>query len=71
MGKWEILNKFLNDYEITNNSDDRIQSKEIEDWLKVNSSKVSMTKFGLEMKKYVTINKFDTSNIDYNLRLFG
>lgn len=54
-----VINKFLNDYEITNNADDYILSKEIEDWLKVNSSKVSMTKFGLEMKKYATINKFD------------
>lgn len=54
-----VINKFLNDYEITNNADDRIPSKEIEDWLKMNSSKVSMTKFGLEMKKYVTINKLN------------
>lgn len=54
-----IINKFLNDYELTNDETDYVESKQIEGWIKMNSEKVSMTKFGLEMKKYATIKKLN------------
>lgn len=54
-----VVNKFLNDYELTNDETDYVESKQIEGWIKMNSEKVSMTKFGLEMKKYATIKKLN------------
>jgi hypothetical protein len=54
-GNKSIIELFLNDYEITNNEDDFIKSNDIEEWLK--PLKISITKFGMEMNKYININQ--------------
>lgn len=57
-----IIDAFLNDYEITNNEDDFIKSDDITKWLKISKKLVTLTKFGLEMNKYCKINKFENIN---------
>ena len=53
-----IISSFISDFaEITNNSNDYIESKDIEFWLKHGGFKVSTTKFGLEMNKYAKLHK--------------
>jgi len=54
-----IIDAFLNDYEITNNEDDFIKSDDIGKWLKTSRRLVTPTKFGLEMNKYCKIKKFE------------
>ena len=50
----DIIKKFLNDFTITNNENDLVRSSEIEEWLK--GTQISMTKFGRELNKYVSLN---------------
>ena len=52
-----IIDKFKNDFEITQNEEDFVRSKDIEKWLGDGKFKVSITKFSLEMNKYINISK--------------
>ena len=52
------INKFLEDYEISNDINDYTPSKDIEMWLKTENISISMTKFTMELKKYCSIHKF-------------
>lgn len=46
------IEKFLQNFEITNIESDFVQSKYIEEWIKENNLGITMTKFGMELKKY-------------------
>ena len=53
-----IIHSFISNFgEITNNPAHYIESKDIQKWLKDGDYKVSATKFGLEMNKYLKMNK--------------
>ena len=53
-----IIHSFLSNFgEITNDPTHYIESKDIQKWLKDEKYKVSATKFGLEMNKYLKTNK--------------
>ena len=53
-------NLFENDFfQLTNNLEDFLPSKEIEEWLKQNHRGVSMAKFGVDMKKHCRIKKYE------------
>ena len=63
VGEWAeniSVNKFLEIYEITNNTEHYIRSSEIEEWVTKDSKiNISPTKFIMELKKYCKIKKFD------------
>lgn len=50
-----VIDKFLQDYEITGNDKDFIPSSEIENWIANNKLLISMSKFGYEIKKYAQL----------------
>ncbi len=52
------INKFLEEYEITDNVAHYTVSKEIEMWLKEANITISMTKFSMELKKYCKIKQY-------------
>ena len=55
-----FLSTFLKDFELTgNDAEDKIKSSEIEDWIKAKKLGISMMKFGLEMKKFLKVNKIE------------
>jgi len=54
-----IIDRFKVDFEITNDENDFVKSNDIEKWLKDGKFKVSMTKFGLDLNKYVKINNLE------------
>lgn len=54
-----IIDCFQDEFEITNCSDDFVTSAEIEKWLTDGKYHVTGTKFGLEMKKYITVKKLE------------
>lgn len=54
-----IISLFKEDFEITDNEDDYVMSSDIEKWLADKKCKISMTKFGLELNKYVKLNKLE------------
>jgi hypothetical protein len=54
-----VIETFKNDYEITNNENDWVVSKAIEDWITEHKLGITMKKFGMEMRKYSTIHKLD------------
>jgi phage/plasmid-associated DNA primase len=60
-----IIAKFLEKYEITDNKDDFVKSSEIENWTVVNKD-ISYRKFCQELKKYCTIHKH--SNVEIKQR---
>ena len=47
------IEKFLESFEITNIETDFVRSRDIEEWIKENKLGITMTKFGLELKKYI------------------
>lgn len=51
------LNRFMQDYTITNEAHHFVRSNEIEDWLLSNKTGVSMKRFSMDMKQYATNNK--------------
>jgi hypothetical protein len=53
------INKFLEDYEITNDIVDYTTNKDIEEWIKDNKINISIIKFVMELKKYCIIKKHD------------
>lgn len=54
-----LVNIFKNEFNITNDESDYVTSKDIEDWLKEQSSGISMKKFAIEFKKYCNKNNYD------------
>ena len=54
-----IIKKFLEEYTITNNKDDFVQSLEIDNWIKDTKQTITMSKFAIELKKYCSIKKFN------------
>ena len=49
------IEKFLESFEITNTDTDFVRSRDIEEWIKENKLGITMTKFGLELKKYIAM----------------
>ena len=49
------IEKFLESFEITNIDTDFVRSRDIEEWIKENKLGITMTKFGLELKKYIAM----------------
>ena len=59
-----IIDSFTSMFgQITNDPKDYIESKEIQKWLKDGDYKVTATKFGLEMKKYLKTHKRDFDQV--------
>ena len=56
----DIVKKFLNDFIITSDKEDFIKSSDIEEWLK--GTQISMTKFGRELNKYISLNGIQNVN---------
>ena len=54
----------MKEFEITNNITDFIKSKDIQEWIEGKGLGISMTKFGMEMKKYVVIHNHDKVKTD-------
>jgi hypothetical protein len=54
-----FLDSFVNDFQLTNNEEDFVASKEIEEWLKSKNLGISMKKFGMEMTKHKLIHKLN------------
>jgi hypothetical protein len=53
----DIISVFLQDFTLTNNEEDYIESKDIIEWLK--GKDITITKFGREMNKYCLKNNLD------------
>jgi carbonic anhydrase len=49
------IEKFLESFEMTNIETDYVRSRDIEEWIKENKLGITMTKFGLELKKYIAM----------------
>ena len=47
-----VVQTFLEAYNITNDEKDFIKSSDIKDWVKENDVGISDTKFAMELKKY-------------------
>ena len=54
-----VIQKFLESYNITNDDKDFIKSADIKEWVKENDVGISDTKFAMELKKYCLKNKLD------------
>jgi phage/plasmid-associated DNA primase len=69
-GEWinedsSFIERFKNDFEITNDEVDTVQSSEIEQWLQAKKTGITMTKFGVDLKKYCKINSLDSVGNKY------
>jgi phage/plasmid-associated DNA primase len=58
------LNKVLSEFEVTNNTEDYVESADIQEYLEVNKIDMSMKKFGTLLMKYCAINKCDKVKSD-------
>lgn len=54
-----FIDDFKNDFELTNDEDDYVTSKRIEEWIKANNLGITAKKFGMEMQKHKIIHKLD------------
>lgn len=54
-----VMSKFMNEFQITNNTDHYIESNNIQTWLECQKLGISFKKFSIELKKYITINKYE------------
>ena len=54
-----VVQTFLESYNITNDEKDFIKSSDIKDWVKENDVGISDTKFAMELNKYCLKNKLD------------
>ena len=60
-----IIQSLLNDFELTNNVDDYVKSKDFEDWLKDNNKGISIRRLAVDLKKYASKHKLNNiSNKD-------
>jgi hypothetical protein len=53
------IDKFLENYEITNNETDYVTSEDIKEWLMEEKLGITPTKMGIEIKKYCKSNGYD------------
>ena len=53
---------FLEDYEITDDENDFVASKVMQDWLKEKHLGISFVAFTKDIKKYCVLNNFDNVN---------
>jgi hypothetical protein len=51
-----IIKDFLNYFELSDNINDYVLSREIQDWINEKKIGITMKKFGIEMKKYIISN---------------
>ena len=49
------IEKFLESFEITNIDTDFVRSRDIEEWIKEEKLGITMTKFAIELKKYIAM----------------
>ena len=54
-----FLVTFFKDFELTRDEKDFVKSSDIEEWIKQSKIGISMMKFAIELKKYLTINKIE------------
>jgi len=54
-----VVDTFVNDFDITNNETDYVTSKDIELWITDKKLGITMKKFGMELRKYCAIKGFD------------
>lgn len=54
-----VMSKFMNEFEITNNIEHYIESNDIQTWLECQKLGISFKKFSIELKKHVAINKYE------------
>jgi phage/plasmid-associated DNA primase len=54
-----FLVTFFKDFELSQDEKDFVKSSDIEEWIKQTKIGISMTKFAIELKKYLTINKIE------------
>ena len=52
-----VIDSFKNEYEITNNPDDFVESSVIQQWLIDSKKGITITKLGLELNRYAQIHK--------------
>ena len=52
------VNSFLIDYEITNDINHNVKSKDIQKWLDINEFNITITKFTQDMKKHCSIKQY-------------
>jgi hypothetical protein len=57
-----VIKKLLLDYEITNLNEDYVMSNDLQDWIDNNKLGLTMKKFGMELKKYCCLRKFENVN---------
>jgi len=60
------MNKFLEDFEITNNLEHHVTCKEIRDWNEENKTGISDTKMGRDLKNYAT--KYNMGNVKCDVK---
>lgn len=68
-GSNKTINKFLENFEITDNVNHFTLSKDIEMWLTNEQIGITITKFSMELKKYCTIQKY--KNIESKVKKLG
>lgn len=54
-----VIDKFLQDYEITNDESDYLRSSDIEEWINSNKLGISPKKWAIEMTKHCQMKKYD------------
>jgi hypothetical protein len=54
----DYITKFQDDFEITNNEDDYVESSKITEWIKINKLNISMTKVGRDINKFCEVKKY-------------
>lgn len=52
-----IVDTFLNDYEFTSDTNDYVLNEDVAIWLKNQGQGITINKFNIEMKKYITLKK--------------
>jgi hypothetical protein len=61
----DVMDLFLNDFEITNDENDYLPSEDIKLWLSEKKIGISSTKIAIEIKKYCKNKKYDNVNNKY------
>ena len=65
----DVIDTFLQDFEITNDVEDYTTSENLTMWLQNKKLGITMMKFGLELKKYCKHHKYD--NVDSKNKKIG
>lgn len=62
ISKDSIINSVLEDFEFTENEEHYVRAKDLKEWIKQRNLKITDTKLGMELKKYVTANGLNVVN---------